>query len=417
MRATLAGVTLAALLALLVLSRTAPAQITAPAGVDFQANTYTADAQTEAAVAALASGGYVVAWQSAGQDGDGLGVFFRRYGADGTPLGAEVGVNEAKAGNQYTPAVSGLGDGGFVVAWQEDVRDGDGLGVMARRYDAHGRPHGGEFPLNAHAAGHQYGPALAGLSDGGFVAAWTSADQDGSGLGIYVRRYDAGGRPAGAEARVNAHGANDQYAPALAALQRGGFAVAWMSADQDGDGWGVYAQRFDAAGTPLGDEFQVNTFSAGDQQFPTAAGLRDGGFAVAWMSADQDGSGAGIFARQYDADGRALGDEFQVNAHAASEQYAPAATGLSGGGFAVVWMSLGQDGNGYGIYARPFRRHATPAADEFRLNAYTRGEQWYPAAAGLPGGGLVAAWHSQGQDGSAWGIFGRHATTVRPGTR
>jgi hypothetical protein len=41
--------------------------------------------------------------------------------------------------------------------------------------------------------------------------------------------------------------------------------VAWTSAGQDGSGSGVYAQRFDTNGAPVGVEFQVSTTALGDQ--------------------------------------------------------------------------------------------------------------------------------------------------------
>ena len=47
-------------------------------------------------------------------------------------------------------------------------------------------------------------------------------------------------------------------------------------------------------------------------------------FLVVWEDAGHDGSGYGLFARRFDADGHALGPEFQVNQTAASDQRAVA---------------------------------------------------------------------------------------------
>lgn len=48
---------------------------------------------------------------------------------------------------------------------------------------------------------------------------------------------------------------------AVAADADGDFVVTWSSFGQDsGFTWGVYAQRYDAAGVTLGSEFLVNTF-------------------------------------------------------------------------------------------------------------------------------------------------------------
>ena len=51
---------------------------------------------------ALADGGFVVTWSSAGQDGSGLGIYGQRYAADGTPVGSEFRVNT------YTPATRSI---------------------------------------------------------------------------------------------------------------------------------------------------------------------------------------------------------------------------------------------------------------------------------------------------------------------
>ena len=49
-----------------------------------------------------------------------------------------------------------------------------------------------------------------------------------------------------------------------------------------------------------------------------------------------------------------MGGEFQVNTYTASSQYDPSVTALADGSFVVTWMSDGQDGSEYGIYAQRF---------------------------------------------------------------
>jgi hypothetical protein len=87
------------------------------------------------------------------------------------------------------------------------------------------------------------------------------------------------------------------YDVALARQEDGRFVVAWDSLGQDGDSWGVFAQRFDAAGVPAGGEFQVNSFTTGpqggDYASPAVAAGPDNGFIVTWGSFAQDGSGRG----------------------------------------------------------------------------------------------------------------------------
>jgi methionine-rich copper-binding protein CopC len=148
----------------------------------------------------------------------------------------------------------------------------------------------------------------------------------------------------GAETRVNTTTASDQGYSSVTALSDGGYVVTWMSLSQDGSGWGVYAQRYDATGDTVGSETRVNTTTASDQEFPTGAALSDGGYVVTWMSDSQDGSGVGIYAQQYDQLGNAVGGEIPVNTTTAGDQLYPYVTALSDGGYVVTWTSDSQDG-------------------------------------------------------------------------
>ena len=94
-----------------------------------------------------------------------------------------------------------------------------------------------------------------------------------------------------------------QLNPSLAALSDGGFVVTWESQNQDGNSYGIFGQHYDATGTPVENEFQVNTYTNNNQLNSSVAALTDGGFVVTWQSENQDGGGSGIFAQRYDASG------------------------------------------------------------------------------------------------------------------
>lgn len=80
------------------------------------------------------------------------------------------------------------------------------------------------------------------------MVAWASKNQDGSGLGVYAQLYDAAGKASGTEFKVNTTTAGDQSQPAVAALTSGNFVAAWTSAN-DGSGQGIYSQRVAVPGT------------------------------------------------------------------------------------------------------------------------------------------------------------------------
>src|SRR5688572_19463686 len=81
-----------------------------------------------------------------------------------------------------------------------------------------------------------------------------------------------------------------------------------------------------AQGSPLGNEFQVNTYTPGNQfkGNQTVATDADGDFVIAWSSSNgQDGSGYGVFARRFSSAGAALASEFQVNTYTSDDQFVP----------------------------------------------------------------------------------------------
>jgi hypothetical protein len=105
-----------------------------PRGGEFPVNITTSDVQDDPVIAADADGDFVVAWRSVGQDGSGTGVFARSFNQDGVPQNLETRVNTYVTGNQSQPAVAASASGDFVVAWASP-QDGDPNGVLGQRFD------------------------------------------------------------------------------------------------------------------------------------------------------------------------------------------------------------------------------------------------------------------------------------------
>ncbi|GAG60495.1 unnamed protein product, partial [marine sediment metagenome] len=77
----------------------------------------------------------------------------------------------------------------------------------------------------------------------------------------------------------------------------GGFVVTWESNFQEAPGYGIYAQRYNSTGGIVDNEFHVNSYTTDDQSFPSVTGLSNGGFVVVWVEEDgQDGNTRGIYA-------------------------------------------------------------------------------------------------------------------------
>jgi len=308
-------------------------------------------------------------------------------------------------GSQSQASVAALAGGGFAVVWTSDGQDGSGQGVYAQRYNSVGAKVEGELRVNATTIGAQSLPFIAALKPGGFVVAWASNGQDGSGLGVYARYFFAAGLRAGSEFRVNTTTAGAQSLPTVAALADGGFVVTWASDGQDGSGLGVYGQRYRFPATKAGVEFRVNTTTAGAQSLPTVAALAGGGFVVAWESNGQDGSGLGVYGQRYSSVGVRTGPEFRVNTTVAGHQYQASVAVFDAGGFAVTWTSIGQDGSFAGVYGQTYNLAGGRVDAEFRINSTTPKDQWQSSVGTLSAGNFVAAWTSRDQDASLEGVY------------
>jgi hypothetical protein len=62
-------------------------------------------------------------------------VLARRFEANGTALGAPFQVNSYTVGPQAAPAIGGMPAGGFVVSWDSSGQDGDDSGVFFQRFN------------------------------------------------------------------------------------------------------------------------------------------------------------------------------------------------------------------------------------------------------------------------------------------
>jgi len=378
-------------------------------GVEVRVSTYVTGHQFFPQITALAGGGWVVTWESNGQDDPGgYGVYQQAYNADGSAGGGEVRVNSHVAGDQALPKIMALADGGWVVTWQSNGQDDPGgLGVYQQAYNADGSARGGEVRVNSHVAGDQATPQVTALAGGGWVVTWESNGQDGSGRGVYQQAYNADGSALGGEVRVNSYVTSDQFSQQITALAGGGWVVTWQSNGQDGDGWGIYQQAYNADGSVRGVEVRVNSYTADSQDYPQITALSDGGWVVMWGSDGQDGSGRGVYQQAYNVDGSARGVEVRVNSHVAGDQATPRTAALAGGGWVVMWQSNGQDGDGWGIYQQAYNADGSVRGVEVRVNSYTADSQDYPQITALADGGWVVVWGSDGQDGSGLGVYQR----------
>jgi parallel beta-helix repeat protein len=376
--------------------------------VKFLPNTRSEYLQPDPVITTLTDGRYVVVWQSLYQDGQDAGIIARLYNSNGQPLGGEFLVNTTTKDFQDTPAVSALADGGFVVTWQSRDYGGTEYDIFAQRYSTSGKAVGNEFRVSSYLTGFQTKSAVTALNNGGFVVTWQSEGQDGSEEGVYAQRYDSNSIRIGGEFKVNTITSNFQNDPSITTLNDGSFVITWESDGQDGNRYGIYGQRYDSNGTTLGGQFLLNNQTIGSQNRPAITALSNGGFVATWNSDSQNGSEYEIFARIFNSSANPVGNEFQVNSFSSDNQIKPAVTDLSDGGFVITWRSLGQNANDFGVYGQKYNTSGQKVGNEFQVNSFATGDQGYSAVTGLNNGGFVVTWHSLDPQGKDYGLYSQN---------
>ena len=299
--------------------------------------------------------------------------------------------------------------------------------------------------------GSQQAVSLA--ADGSYVVVWTSLNQDGSGEGVYARRFDSTGAALTPELQVHQSPLNDQQWARVASAADGTFVVTWTS-NHGANVEDIYFRRFAADGTALTGETLVNTSTTGVQK-NSVIGMNQttGDFVIVWQgNGTQTGEidADGIFGQRFDGSGAAIGGEFRVNANTANIQYDAAVSVNDSGAFVVTWEDSagfhfqrfdnaateqgGQvtvdgsisAGNGAvamhsddsfvvtwrktvldeGVYARRYDSSGTPLSSEAVVNTSTVFNQTNPSIAMDSSGDYIIVWEGFGS-GDNSGVFGR----------
>jgi hypothetical protein len=438
----------------------------AKAGSEFVVNTSVVGNQGRPRIAGFSDSSFAIFWEdNAGRDGDGSGIIGQWYNANGTPKGAEVVINSTTAGNQVLPNLSvdlttdlvvvawidngdsghvklarydkngkrdngaveqqvsetktgeqvqpafasprvtnlQLGDGSFVAAWTSENGDGNGYGVMARRYGVDGKPKAGEFKVNTYATDNQWRPDVAADQAGNFVVVWESAGQDGDLEGIYGQRYLNTGAKNGAEFRIAVQSANEQTRPKVAMQPTGGFAVAFETyGAAGGAGYDIGVRCFDKNGAALSQDVLANTFTTGAQTRPQIASVPDGSgrFIVTWQSYDQLGIGKqdDVYARLFNASCQPLGDPFLVNTVTEGSAGLPSVEADLNGNFTIAWQEYKDATDGFNVWAQRYDTKGVAVGAAFRIHDWVKGDQTEPSVTYLPDGALVITYTTAGED-------------------
>lgn len=376
-----------------------------PAGSEFKVNTVTPWNQRNASIAMDNDGDFIIAWESPTDEYTSYtDIYVQRYNAAGVAQGAPVVVNTAGSEDQSHPAVGLNDDGSFVIAY--DRYQPDNRNIYVRRYNAAGVAVGAEVMVSSNTEVIQRNPVIAVDGDGDFVVSW-EAYQDGDKFGIYARRFNVSAAPQGAEFRVNTYTTDNQLNQAVAMDDAGNFVITWQSYKQDGSDYGVYAQRYNAAGVAQGGEFRVNTSTENQQQHPAVAMDSDGDFVIAWETANEYYD---VYMQRYNAAGVEQGAEFSANIEEQYGGFRPAVAMDSDGDFVLTWQTYLDYDSYLDVYIKRYTAAGTAVGTEMKVNTYTNGYQENSIVALDDEGDVVVVWESEDQDGSGQGIYAQRYT-------
>ncbi|MCB9775997.1 MAG: DUF4347 domain-containing protein [Nitrospiraceae bacterium] len=292
------------------------------------------------------SGNFVITWTQ-GND-----VFMRRFLANGTAVDAgDVMVNTGTANTQQNPSVNMNGNGEFVIAWEGD--GGGNEGIFVRQGTFSGGLVGSDITVNTAAAAKD--PSVGIDDSGNFVVVWDN------GSDVFFQLYNNAGVPQNS-GQVDVILQASAGGTAVDMNGDGRFTVAYHATVLDVD---VYVRQFDATGNSLFLPKTVNTTTLLSTQTNPSITMDDlGEFIVVWEGTGNQpgqGDGSGVFGQKFNAGGQKIGFEFLINQTTANTQDRASVAMLDRDNFVAVWT--GSDGAQTDIFARQYGSTAAPTLD------------------------------------------------------
>lgn len=220
---------------------------------------------------------------------------------------------------------------------------------------------------------------------GEFVVVWEHITDDA--LVLFARRFAANGTPLGDEFHV-ASMDQLQAEPSVTLDADGNFVITWSSnySHQPAD---IYARRFDNQGLALGDEFQVSSDTNSSHGYPKVALDENDDFVITWYSTSGYSSSESIRGQRYDSQGQPLGTEITIAASEASPHHDLAM--MANGHFVEVWNGTynGVDG----LFARRYDNQALPLG-VFQVTDTSNNWPASPSLSIGANGSMIVAWEA-----------------------
>ena len=343
-----------------------------------------------ALLAVQPSGGYDVVWD------DPTAHVFSHYVAPGDEPPGERTLIVGDGGQPTADSIRAT-PSGFEVLWQVTSVEGEPLAFYRRHLDSRGVPAPGR-PVRLARGGVDWVWHLGGDR---YLSGWFMDPRQSIG----ARFLTPFGQPEGSAFRLNSRPIDDPFPTVAVPLADGGFVAVWFGLrldpkdkrgkEEEENGTAVLRARvFNAAGQPLGPDFDVNTTPAGpgetapflNSQFQVAA-APNGGFAVSWALAQT------IYVRYFDAAGRPATPE--IPAVEDFNLFAPVSLAFDDqGNLLLLWLQFLdnpelqiQELDPHGAPVGPSQRVASAASGKFQASQQGSvawaGDSWLVTWAGV----------------------------------
>ncbi len=378
----------------------APTPTTLPPGVNASNNIDINEAdggpQYSPSLQLDASNNMVFSWTTDPNQNGEENVKGREFNSNGNPSGGEFRLNETIVNPQNLSMVAVRNNGDFMALWNEQSeRDGQGWGVFGRRFAAGG----GELDNNDkiipdNPIGKQVYPVIA-FGNGKYIAAW-AGPTDGSGRGVWMRRFDAatGNALDAHDVPVNTSTAGDPWALDIAANPNGEFVIVWRDDSNNMDR--IRARAYNVNGNPkTSNDIRCGPYNTGAQRnFSPNVGIADNGsFVVVWLEA---GAG-GIVGERFNANSQSTGKFIATTGQTEELQDNPSVDSGPNGSFFVAWKDAG-----YALFeaiGRLFNSSGNPVGNDFRVpKTPPANDDFSPAVAMTAQNNFVVAWYGRGRN-------------------
>jgi len=251
-------------------------------------------------ISPLSNGRFIVTWKKySGNTTSASDVYAQIYNVDGSRVGNEFLVNSTTSNDQVSPSVTKLSDGRFVIAWQDASQSASTTlyNIRAQLFTVDGVQIGSEFLVdttdeNNFLLGNNFSPEVTALAYGRFLVSWTTSNVNNTEnpRDMHAQLFNSDGTRSGIQKVLNTTILGNQEGRSIVALNDGRFVAIYdhdyympyyygalnMSND-------IRAQIFNIDGSRSGEELMLTMADGVVIQFGSMATLlNDGSIILFW---------------------------------------------------------------------------------------------------------------------------------------